>query len=213
MQHELILASASPRRREILELMDLPFTVETAAADEAAVTASYLARETGYPGFGQLAGELVQALAEAKAEAVLRKKPEAANQVVLAADTVVVLDRSILGKPISKAEAQEMLERLCGRVHQVYTGVSIRSGERSESFHAVSEVEFYGLDGFARTWISRYIAGGSPFDKAGGYGIQDQGALFVKGIRGDFFNVMGLPLAETARRLESFLGNREKHEG
>lgn len=205
MQSELILASGSPRRKEILELLGVPFEVRSASADEAVVTAQYLQQTEEYPDFGILAANLVQALADAKASSVSGRDELSADAVILAADTIVVLDRRILGKPGSAHEAQTMLRALCGRTHQVYTGVSIHNAVHRETFFACSEVEFYPEDEFLTAWIDRYVAGESPFDKAGGYGIQDQGALFVKAIRGDYYNVMGLPLAETARYLQSFL--------
>ncbi len=180
----LYLASASPRRRDLLTLAGFRFTVEPAQINET------------------LSGDdpacLVQNLALKKARAVAARHPD---DIVLAADTVVALDNHILGKPQDKAHAAQMLRMLSGRVHQVYTGYCILKQNRCEIGVCRTGVEFYPL---SETDIESYIATGEPLDKAGGYGIQGLGALLVRGINGDFYNVVGLPVGEISRLLHTF---------
>lgn len=137
-------------------------------------------------------------LAERKAEYVAK---ENAGAVVLGCDTVVSLDGKILGKPKDEREAAEMLTSLSGRTHTVYSGVCITDGEQTESFVSAAQVEFYPL---SKETVRSYIKTGEPFDKAGAYGIQGLGAVLVKKLDGDYFTVMGLPLAESARTLKLF---------
>lgn len=204
-EERLILASKSPRRREILGLLGLAFDVETEDVDEKAIEASVLAGRGAEEPFGDVCARLVMALAEAKAKAVYeRLGASAEGAVILGADTVVVLGENVLGKPRDKAEAVSMLSRLAGRTHEVYTGAALwRDGEK-ETFYCRTSVTFYPLDDFTEQVIRRYADSGSPLDKAGGYGIQDMGALLVEKIDGDFHNVVGLPAAELARHLVSF---------
>ena len=183
---KLILASASPRRRELLSLITTDFEIRVSDAEEKAEPALSPA-------------ETVQALAKRKGDAVYRSA--APDEVVLAADTLVYLDGAPLGKPHGEAQAFDMLHALSGRTHEVYTGVYIRSAAREISFAACTQVEFYPL---TDEEILAYIATGEPFDKAGGYGIQSKGALLVKGIRGDYANVVGFPVARAARALREF---------
>lgn len=174
----LILASQSPRRRRLLERLGLNFTVHVSPAEEIIPADASPAN-------------IVQVLAQTKAEPVADQHPEA---LVLAADTVVAIDSEILGKPASKIEATEMLQRLSGATHTVYTGIALiyQQGGRSATAVEATDVTFGSLD---PTEIEAYVATGSPMDKAGSYGIQDDlGALFVDGIRGDYYNVVGLPL-------------------
>ena len=123
------------------------------------------------------------------------------DDVVVASDTVVALDDEILGKPTSRDDAVNMLKRLSGREHTVYTGVSIISKDASERFVAATKVEFYELDDELIEW---YISTNEPFDKAGAYGIQGKGSVLAKRIDGDYFTVMGLPSAEIYRALKKF---------
>ena len=141
---------------------------------------------------------MVQNLALKKARAVAKRHPE---DIVLAADTVVALDNHILGKPQDEAQAQKMLRLLSNRVHQVYTGYCILKQNRCEIGVSCTSVEFYPL---SDEDIESYIATGEPFDKAGGYGIQSLGSLLVRKIDGDFYNVVGLPIAEISRLLRTF---------
>jgi nucleoside triphosphate pyrophosphatase len=185
----LILASASPRRKKLLSVLDIPFSVVPSDAHEAR-------RESETP------GEMVIRLATLKATSVASNHPE---DLVIGADTAVVIDGRVLGKPESPAEARDMLARLSGNSHEVLTGIAIIC--RSSGFKAVhvesTTVSFSTLTG---SEIDAYISTGSPFDKAGGYGIQDdRGCLFIKGIRGDYYNVMGLPLHSLNRMLEQFV--------
>lgn len=170
----LVLASGSPRRREILSTLGLVFEVRPPDADE-----------TLRPGEDAVAAAV--RLATEKAEAV----PAAEEELVLAADTIVVLGEEILGKPADEAEAGRMLERLSGRSHQVVTGIALRSGGRTRASFATTGVRFRHLE---PDDIAAYVDTGEPLDKAGAYGIQGYGAALVEGIDGDFFNVMGLPV-------------------
>ena len=177
----LYLASASPRRRDLLKLAGFRFTVEPAEIDEVISQDDPAC--------------LVQNLALKKARAVAKLHPD---DVVLAADTVVALDNHILGKPQDKEQAQKMLRMLSNRVHQ---GYCILKQSRCEIGVSCTSVEFYPL---SDEDIESYIATGEPFDKAGGYGIQSLGALLVRKIDGDFYNVVGLPIAEISRLLRTF---------
>lgn len=184
---EFILASSSPRRRDILTLAGVPFRVLVSDVDEVIPP-------------GSTPAQAVQSLARQKAEAV-RRMPEAAGFPVVAADTVVYLDEKILGKPHSRQEAFSMLSSLSGRTHHVFTGVCILPTEGDPIlFCEETPVEFYPL---SAAEIEDYIATGEPMDKAGAYGIQGRALVFVKRIDGDFFNVMGLPAARLIRTLRS----------
>ncbi len=134
-----------------------------------------------------------------KAEAVHEKFPD---DIIVGCDTVVLLDGEIMGKPSDRDNAFEMLSRLSGRTHKVITGVCIRKGNRIKSFSQCTEVDFYPL---SKDDILSYIETGDPMDKAGAYGIQSEGCVLVKGIRGDFFNVVGLPAARLKRELSEFI--------
>ena len=186
LKQPLILASASPRRREILELLGLPFEVRPAASESA---------PAGLP-----PRERVLALARGKAEEVARG---AAERLVVGADTMVVLDGRALGKPRDGAEAVEMLMALQGRTHEVHTGVWVCSPEGGDGFVDTAQVTFYPMSRQDAAW---YAATGEPADKAGAYGIQGKGMRFVRGIKGDFYTVMGLPGARLVRFLEKFAG-------
>ena len=181
----LILASGSPRRRELLELTGRPYQCIPSEAEE------------GVPE-GTEPQDVPEFLAVKKAEAVLETHPQ---DIVIGADTIVELDGQILGKPSTPEEAVQMLRQLSGNTHMVYTGVAILSAERREHFTTVTKVEFYNL---TEEEIQAYVATGEPMDKAGGYGIQGKGALVVKRIHGDFYTVMGLPIGEVERHLRRF---------
>lgn len=200
----LILASASPRRRELLGLLDEPFDVLTAETDERKIQRAVLESRGSRESFPALSARLAETLAHAKAEAVSETYGPGPRSLLLAADTLVVLDEEIFGKPKDEAEAEAMLCRLASRTHLVFTGVVMRLGEREERFCSVSEVRFYPLDERLRRLIRRYVKSGSPLDKAGGYGIQDMGGLLVESVKGDFYNIVGLPIAAVAEKLESF---------
>jgi len=182
----LVLASRSPRRQALLRQLGLTFEVHPSDAEEA------------FPP-GAPPHEAVVLVAQAKGEAVAPRFPDA---LTLSADTVVVLGGDVLGKPADPAEAAAMLHRLGGRTHTVYTGIALihPASERTASAVEATEVTFAPLS--ARE-VEAYVATGSPLDKAGAYGIQDDlGALFVAGVRGDYYNVVGLPLHRLYRLLQ-----------
>lgn len=172
----IILASASPRRCQLLQQIGLEFKVIPAEVDEN-ITASS-------------PQELVKILASQKAQRVANSNPEA---LVIAADTIVVIDGEVLGKPKDEIQARLMLHMLSGRQHQVMTGLAVHSVDRDyrKTIVETTQVEFRSL---TIDEIEAYIRTGEPFDKAGAYGIQERGALLVAGIEGCYFNVVGLPL-------------------
>lgn len=180
----VVLASASPRRKQILETVGFEVGVRVPDADESLPD-------------GISPDKAVERLASLKASAVERK----ADEIIIAADTVVVLDGKILGKPENEYQAKEMLFSLSGRTHFVYTGVCVLKGEKRTVFHDCTKVEFYPL---TEEEIDSYIKTGEPMDKAGAYGIQGRGCAFVEGIEGDFFNVMGLPVALLIHKMKEF---------
>lgn len=182
---ELILASASPRRRELLSRLGLEFTVLAAQADE-----------TLLPGLSPR--EQVIRLSAIKAQAVREALESRPGQVIVSADTVVVLDDAILGKPKNAAQAAEMLRALSGRAHLVLTGVTVLTEDGPRQLCEETQVFFRPL---RETEITAYIRTGEPMDKAGAYGIQGYGALFVEKLIGDYYNVMGLPLCALGRLL------------
>lgn len=182
---EVILASASPRRRELLTLAGVDFTVKVADIDE-------IIPENASP------DEVVMSLATQKAQAVAK---ENADSVVIGSDTVVALDGVILGKPKNEENAAEMLRTLSGRSHTVYTGVAIIQGEKTKVFCEATEVVFNKL---SEEEILRYVATKEPMDKAGAYGIQGKGCVLVEKIVGDYFNVVGLPVSRLYRELRDF---------
>lgn len=178
----LILASSSPRRKELLENLHLSFQVASSDVEE-----SFDPKLTP--------PEIVMELAARKAKSIAKGNPEA---FVLGSDTVVVIDDEILGKPSDSVEALSMLKRLSGRTHSVYTGVAIVYGEKEVHFYEKTDVVFWEL---TDDELNTYINTGEPFDKAGAYGIQGFGSMLVKGIVGDYFSVVGLPVARTIREL------------
>jgi septum formation protein len=181
----IVLASASPRRRQLLEMLRIPFRVVAPEVDERVRP-------------GEPPDAYVRRLSRAKAEAVA---PEAPGDVILAADTTVVLDGEIFGKPASAADAVAMLLRLQGRTHQVFTGVAVaRDAELAQAVD-VSRVTFRPAD---RPALEAYAATGEPLDKAGGYAVQGLGAPLVERVEGDFFGVMGLPVRLALDLLERF---------
>ena len=200
MSKHLILGSASPRRRELLSLITEDFTVRLADIDERALENDLEQRHVP-------ACEVSEELASAKAHAVFEMldQDSRASSVVIGADTSVILDDVIYGKPESKEDAKRMLTNLSGRKHVVATGVSLVFEGGEKRFTDVSLVEFYPLDDYQKNVIERYIESGDPMDKAGAYGIQTGGALLVRGIEGDFLNVVGLPVARLARELSSVI--------
>jgi septum formation protein len=188
----LILASASPRRRELLTQAGFSFTVEPADIDESVQP-------------GEEAVAYVTRLALEKAEAVYRlyaARGSAENVQVLGADTTVIVEGAILGKPENAADAARMLRLLSGRAHTVATGVALVSKAASQASAEQTRVEFSPM---SEVEIAAYIASGEPMDKAGAYAIQGRAAKWIPRIEGCYFNVVGLPLA----RVAAMLGNRE----
>ena len=170
----VILASQSPRRRELLGLFRIPFTVRAADIDETMDPALPAEQE-------------VARVSRAKAMAT----PAKAENVVIAADTIVVCNGKTLGKPKSKEQAVEMLTMLSGRDHQVMTGLTVRKGDTCRTVTEITHLHFRKL---SQREILDYVATGEPMDKAGAYGIQGGAALFVERLDGDYYNVMGLPV-------------------
>jgi septum formation protein len=171
----IVLASGSPRRKQLLEMLRIPFRVIAPDVDEHVLS-------------GEKPDVYVTRLSRAKAQAVVAL---AANDVVLAADTTVVIEDEILGKPVSAEDAVRMLERLQGRTHEVLTSVAVAENGRLEQALDVSRVTFRPND---RRSLEEYVATGEPLDKAGAYAIQGLGAPLIERVEGDFFGVMGLPL-------------------
>ena len=181
----VFLGSASPRRRELLRQIGVRFEVRPAAIPEE-------------PRAGEAPDAYVLRLAQAKARAVAAALRPDERAPVLAADTAVLLDGQLLGKPADTAEALRMLERLSGRSHRVLTAVTLDCGTDVESLRSDSEVRFRATTAAERL---AYCSTGEPFDKAGGYGIQGHAAVFVESLQGSYSGVMGLPLFETAALL------------
>lgn len=181
----LFLASTSPRRRELLQQIGLAFSVLKVDVDESV-------RE------GERPADYVLRLAREKARVGLM---QAEDGVVVAADTTVVLDDEVLGKPASEVDAIAMWQRLSGRMHQVMTGVAVGNAQHTEAVMVSTRVHFRAL---GKAEMEAYWHSGEPADKAGGYAIQGLGAVFVDAIEGSYSNVVGLPLTETAELLSRF---------
>ena len=178
----LILASQSPRRRELLSMLGLEFTIITADIDE--TMDKNLSVE-----------EAVAEVCRRKAEAVGLRNP---GQLIVAADTIVVLENRVLGKPHTEQEARDMLHSLSGRHHTVMTAFCLWKDGETDTHVEKTHVHFREL---SDEEIAAYVATGSPMDKAGAYGIQDQAGIFVKALEGDYYTVMGLPLCSLVQKL------------
>lgn len=192
---KIILASASPRRRELLEQGGIPFTVIPSQAEEKITT--------------EQPGQVVEELSYLKCSDIYEKS--LGDVLVIGADTVVASEGKILGKPSSQKDAVKMLQSLQGREHEVYTGVTIMAREgnenRKKTFHEKTKVVFYPM---SDEEIRSYVNTGEPMDKAGAYGIQGKSAVFIKEISGDYNNVVGLPLARLYQELKNMgIENRE----
>ena len=184
---KIILASQSPRRKELLERMGIrDFETISPNVDESAF-------------HGLPPEELVRRLSAEKAAAVAGKVGE--DAIVIAADMVEALEGAVLGKPADELDAFKMLSALSGVRHQVYTGVTVCRGGEKQTAHEVTDVTFREL---SEREIEDYIATGEPMDKAGAYGIQGYGALLIQGISGDYYNVMGLPVCRLSGMLSRF---------
>ena len=184
---KIILASASPRRKELITLICSQVDIRPAECDE-----------TLPEGMG--AKEAVEYLSKIKNDAAKQLCTE--DEIIISADTVVAVENRILGKPTDKEDARRMIKLLSGKTHQVYTGVTISCGEGSVTFSEKTDVTFFPL---TDTEIEEYVSSSEPYDKAGAYGIQGKASLLVKGINGDYFNVVGLPVARLNRELIAFL--------
>ena len=181
----LILASASPRRKELLGLFRIPFEIRVADIDETMDPAKAPCDE-------------VARVSRLKALAVAREE----GDTVIAADTIVVCEGKVLGKPRSEQEACQMLRLLSGRDHQVMTGVTVVRKDRAETFTEVTDLHFRPL---SEKEIADYVATGEPMDKAGSYGIQGGAALFCQRLVGDYYNVMGLPVCRLGEVLRQMI--------
>lgn len=187
-ERKLILASASPSRKMLLEQAGLDFEVVVSGVDET-VPSDYTPAQT------------VEALAQRKGQAVQALRPEAP---IIAADSVVSIDGLILGKPKDDEAAKATLRRLSGRTHELITGVCLLINDRMDLFHQVTQVTFYPL---TEEEIAEYVALGESRGRAGAYGIEGIGVVLVQSIQGDYPNIVGLPVAETIRRLHKLLGD------
>jgi septum formation protein len=183
----LILASISPRRKELLESVGFKFNLKKPNFDEDTIDASKMKVD-----------EYVLHLAESKSKSVFSNYP---NDIVIAADTIVVLGHDIIGKPKDETDAMNILRRLSGKTHQVYTGVFIVSNNQEVGFVEVANVTFKSM---SEEDILAYIATKEPMDKAGAYGIQGYGSQYVEGYDGDFHTIMGLPLKKVISVLKGF---------
>lgn len=186
--NSLYLASGSPRRRELLTQIGVPFTVVSAAIDETPLT-------------NESAVSYVERLARGKAAAGFAVLPNTSGACVLGADTAVIVDGQILGKPVDQADALAMLMALSGREHEVLTAIALTDGQRCECICVSSRVRFRDISVEEAT---TYWHSGEPQDKAGGYAIQGLGSVFVAGLNGSYSAVVGLPVCETAQLLHQF---------
>ena len=184
-----ILASQSPRRRELLARTGLEFEVIPSDVDEKITK--------------EIPSDVVMELAHQKAENVYGKITDLNDYTVIGSDTIVVYRDEILGKPVDKQEAYDMLSMLADRTHQVYTGVSLiqkKNGEKkTKTFFVQTDVTLYPID---KEDLHRYVESKDPMDKAGAYGIQGKGAVLVRRIEGDYYTIVGLPIARVVRALE-----------
>ncbi len=183
-----ILASGSPRRKEILQNLGINFEVITAEVDETCDKTD--------------PAEIVCELAARKASAVAERIGKT-DRFILAADTLVACDGKVLGKPADAADAASMLRMLSGRTHQVFSGISLIRGDRQITEYECTAVTF---DQMTEDEIARYIESGEPFDKAGGYAVQGKAAVFIKKLDGCYFNVVGLPVHRLYRMLQNWEG-------
>lgn len=205
--YRIVLASGSPRRKEILEQLDLEFEVWPSDEDESVITEKDPSK-------------LCEALSSLKAESVTAAiktynlaHPDITSPqdiMVIGSDTIVVCDGDVLGKPADEEDAVRMLLQLQGRTHEVYTGVTLffmdKGGRCGKySFHDVTKVSFYPM---SEAEIKEYVSTGEPKDKAGAYGIQGKAAKYIKGINGDFYNVMGFPASKFYLEIKGLLGDK-----
>ena len=182
----IILASKSPRRRELMELLHIPFEVIVSDIDEQIDYTKDLVKE-------------IEKLSFRKAQAVFKDHSDA---LVIGSDTIVKIGNDVLGKPKNIEDAKAMLKELSDNTHQVVTGVTILCKDKAETFSSVADVTFYPL---SDEEIDAYIATNEPMDKAGSYAIQGDAAKFIRSIHGDYYTIVGLPIAELYHRLKKYL--------
>ena len=182
----IILASKSPRRRELMEMLKLPFEIIVSDIDEQIDYDNDLVRE-------------IEKLSFRKADAVYQENKDA---LVIGSDTIVKIGNDVLGKPKSVEQAKEMLRELSDNTHEVVTGVTIICNDQVETFSSVAKVTFYPL---SEEEIDEYVKTNEPMDKAGSYAIQGDGAKFIRSIEGDFYTIVGLPVGELYHRLKKYL--------
>ncbi|MBC8214582.1 MAG: septum formation protein Maf [Candidatus Marinimicrobia bacterium] len=187
----IILASNSPRRKQLLSLLDVKYDIVPPNVDEKGIT------------INSIPSEYCQNLAKLKAESICNQYPKS---LIIGADTIVVLNDKIIEKPTDKSEAIEMLEYLSGNTHQVYTGIALLCVEQNIDvvFYEKTDVSFNNL---TESDINYYIENYAPYDKAGSYGIQDWGASFVKSINGCYYNVVGFPVSKFLQNLRKLVIN------
>ena len=181
----IILASKSPRRKELLEMLKIPFEIIVSDIDENIDYENDLVKE-------------IEKLSYQKAQAVFKDHSDA---LVIGADTIVKIGNDVLGKPKSLSDAKKMLEELSDNTHEVVTGVTIIYKDQTETFSSIAEVTFYPL---SKKEIDEYIATNEPMDKAGSYAIQGDAAKFIRSINGDYYTIVGLPVAELYHRLKKY---------
>ena len=184
---KVVLASQSPRRQELIKLIFDSVEILPADCDEMLPE-----------GIG--AREAVEYLSKIKNDASSELTEK--DNLIISADTVVAVDDEILGKPVDKEDARRMISLLSGKVHQVYTGVTISLNGKVKTFSEKTDVEFFNL---TEDEIEEYISSSEPYDKAGAYGIQGKAGLLVKRINGDYYNVVGFPIARLKREIEEFI--------
>ena len=185
----IVLASKSPRRKELMEQLHLPFEIIVSDIEEEIDHQNDLVKE-------------IEKLSYQKANAVFKQEQDA---LVIGADTIVKIGNEALGKPASLEEAREMLKKLSDRTHEVVTGVTILYQDQRETFSSVAEVTFYPL---TEEEIEEYIHTNEPMDKAGAYAIQGDAAKFIRSIHGDYYTIVGLPIAELYQRLKKYFDDR-----
>lgn len=181
---KIILASQSPRRKELLEKCGYPFEIDVADIDESITNTKDLNEE-------------IRQLSIRKAKAVLSRHEDC---IVIGSDTIVVIDHEVLGKPHTKEEAKEMLEKLSGKTHQVITGIAIISNQRTYSNTNTSYVTFEVL---SKEEIDKYVDTNEPMDKAGAYAIQGIASRYIKSINGDYYSIMGFPVSMVYEELKN----------
>ncbi|MFY9688992.1 MAG: Maf family protein [Candidatus Acidiferrales bacterium] len=186
----LILASASPRRAEILRNAAIPFETQITLVDESILP-------------GELPDDYVRRLAQGKARAAAEARPDRSENLFVGADTIVLMANEILGKPESEEDARRMLRLLSGATHEVHTGLAVLC-PRAKIERVVEEITRVSFAPISEDEIAAYISTGEPFDKAGGYGIQGVAGRYVTRIEGCYFNVVGLPLARLSSLLKEF---------